>query len=366
MARLRASEGKRRKPSLRVSRNKTQLAIRLLAERDVLDRGFQFKPEQETVAIPLTRNLDPVDLAKIKDKIPDVVVGTEEFDAREYRPKTLEEYLSDKIPAETILQIPKSFDIVGDIAILELSPALESYEGRIAEAILEVHPNTNSVFAKDGSISGIERIRPLRHIAGENRTQTVHRESGCSFKVDLSTVFFSPRLSSEHQRIASQVGEGENVVDMFAGVGPFPILIAKTVKNVTVDAIDFNPEAVKLLAENVQLNKVASKVHVHSGDARDVVRTQLRGKMDRVIMNLPSSANEFISAACEALRASGGLIHYYTFSEGEHSEENACIEFRKAVEESNHKIERTFRTHKVREVAPMRWQVAVDARVIPQ
>lgn len=366
MGRLEASKEKRRKPSLRVSRNKTQLAIRLLAERDALDHGFQIKHDRETIAIPLTRNLDQVDLAKIKDKIPDMVVGTDEFAARENRPKTLEEYLSGNIPAGTILHVPKSFDIIGDIAILELGPELARYESRIAEAILEVHPNTNSVFAKAGSISGIERIRPLRHIAGENRTRTVHRESGCSFKVDLSTVFFSPRLSAEHQRIASQVGEGENVVDMFAGVGPFSILIAKTVKNVTVDAIDFNPEAAKLLAENVRLNKVASNVRVHSGDAQDVIRTQLKGKMDRVIMNHPSSASEFISAGCEALRASSGLIHYYTFSEGDRCEENACIEFRKGVEESNCKVEQIFRTRKVREVAPMRWQVVVDAGVIPQ
>ena len=366
MGRLQGSEGKRRRPSLRVSRNKTQLAIRLLGQKEALDRGFQLKPELETVALPLTRILDPVDLANIKVKIPDVVVGTDQFVARENRPKTLEEYLSGSIPAGIILQVPKSFDIVGDIAILELGPELVSFESRIAEAILEVHPNTKSVFAKAGSISGVERIRPLRQVAGENRTLTVHREYGCSFKVDLSTVFFSPRLSTEHKRVASQVSEGENVVDMFAGVGPFSILVARTVKNVKVDAIDFNPQAAKLLAENVRLNKVSSKVHVHSGDSRDVVRTQLKGKMDRVIMNHPSSGSEFIASGCEALRASGGTIHYYTFSGGEYCEENAGIEFRKAVEESNHKVGQIFRTHKVREVAPMRWQVAVDARVIPQ
>lgn len=366
MDRLEALEEKRRRPSLRVPRNKTQLAIRLLAERDALDLGFQLKQEQQAIAIPLARNLDPVDLAKVNEEIPDMVVGTDEFIVRKNRPKTLEESLSGSLPAGIILQVPKSFDIVGDIAILELGPELVSYESRIAEAIMEVHPNTKSVFAKAGSISGIERIRPLRHIAGEDRTQTVHRESGCSFKVDLSTVFFSPRLSTEHQRVASRVGEGESVVDMFAGVGPFSILIAKTIKNVTVDAIDFNPEAAKLLAENVRLNKVASKVRVHSGDARNVVRTQLKRKMDRVIMNHPSSAREFVSAGCEALREAGGIIHYYTFSEGEHCEENACIEFRNAVEESDHKVEQIFSTRNVREVAPMRWQVAVDARVIPQ
>ena len=349
-----------------MSRNKTQLAIRLLTEGNVLDRKFQIKAGRKIVAIPLTHSLDPAGLATIKDKIPGAAVGTDEFTPLENRPKTLGEFLSSSIPAGIILQLPKSFDIVGDIAILELGAEFATYESRIAEAILEVHPNTKSVFAKAGSVSGVERIRPLRHIAGENRTQTVHREHGCSFKVDLSKVFFSPRLSSEHLRVASQVREGENVADLFAGVGPFSVLIAKAVKDVRVDAVDINPEATKLLTENLRLNKVASKVQVHSGDARDVVPTQLEGKMDRVIMNHPSSAMEFVDTGCEALRPSGGVIHYYTFSEGEHCEESAGLELRKVVEKSKRRVEQILRTHKVREVAPMRWQVVVDAEVIRQ
>ena len=103
---------------------------------------------------------------------------------------------------------------------------------------MEVHPNVRAVFAKSGWVSGTERIMPLRYVAGENRTQTIHKEHGCSFKVDLSKVFFSPRLSSEHQRIAKLVDEGERVVDMFAGVGPFSILIAKGLSDVRVEAID--------------------------------------------------------------------------------------------------------------------------------
>src|SRR6266852_2812203 len=137
---------------------------------------------------------------------------------------------------------------------------------------MEVHPNVRAVFAKSGEVSGAERIMPLRYIAGENRTYTVHREHGCSFKVDLSKVFFSPRLSAEHQRIAHLVDKGERVVDMFTGVGPFAILIAKRVGDVRVEAIDANPQAIELVRENLRLNKVESKVHAHLGDARNIVR----------------------------------------------------------------------------------------------
>src|SRR5438552_14740080 len=145
-------------------------------------------------------------------------------------------------------------------------------------------------------------------------THTTHKTYGCLFGVDLSKAFFSPRLSTEHQRVVQMVEKGERVVDMFAGVGPFSILIAKKVGDVRVDAIDANPQAVELLQENVRANKVEEKVHVHLGNAREVIRKELTQIASRVIMNHPSASKEFIKAACDALRPSGGVIHYYTFT----------------------------------------------------
>src|SRR5437870_3131961 len=126
-------------------------------------------------------------------------------------------------------------------------------------------------------------MRPLRYIAVENRTHTIHKEYGCLFEVDLSKAFFSPRLSTEHQRVVQMVEKGERVVDMFAGVGPFSILIAKKVGDVRMDAIDANPQAIELLQENVRANKVEAKVHVHLGDAREVIRKELTQITSRVL-----------------------------------------------------------------------------------
>src|SRR5438309_10906401 len=155
----------------------------------------------------------------------------------------------------------------------------------MAGGIMEVHPNVRSVYAKSGEVSGAERIRPLRYIAGENRTHTIHKEYGCLFKVDLSKAFFSPRLSTEHQRVAQMVEEDERVIDMFAGVGPFSILIAKRLGDVRVEAIDANPQAIQLLRENARANKVESKVHANLGDAREVIQKELTQIASRVIMN---------------------------------------------------------------------------------
>jgi tRNA (guanine37-N1)-methyltransferase len=152
---------------------------------------------------------------------------------------------------------------------------------------------------------------------------------------------------------------------MFAGVGPFSILIAKRLEDVQVHAIDANPEAAKLIEENAGMNKVQDRINVWSGDARDVVKNNLLGVATRVIMNHPSQAIEFLEPACEALRRDGGIVHFYTFAEGTDSESKARKELAGALVNSGWKVERVVATRKVRGVAPMKWQVAVDARLVP-
>jgi len=317
------------------------------------------------ITLPLIRDPTEAEIDELQKLVPSASLGTEEFEPRNTNPRTLEEALATTVSADVLSRLPKSFDVVGDITILEPDPELTAYETIIAEAIMEVHPNVLSVFAKSGEVSGAGRIRPLRYIAGENRTHTIHKEYGCLFKVDLSKAFFSPRLSTEHQRVAQMVENGERVVDMFAGVGPFSILIAKKVGDVRVEAIDANPQAVELLQENVGSNKVESKVHAHLGNAQEVIRKELVQSASRVIMNHPSASKDFVREACDALRSSGGVIHYYTFA-GENWEADSRHEIEHGIKASSYVTERVLGIHRVREVAPMRWQVAVDLRVIPR
>jgi len=318
-----------------------ETAIKSLVKTEILDRNFFVKSEGQTLMLPLIRNPTRFEIDELRKLVPEASSGTEDFEPRTRHPRTLDGALAERISPSLLSSLPRSFDVVGDITVLQLDSDLAAYETSIAEAIMEVHPNVRAVFAKSGDVSGTERIRPLRHIAGENRTKTIHKEHGCFFRVDLSKVFFSPRLSTEHQRIAQKVDKGERVVDMFAGVGPFSILIAKRLDDVRVEAIDANPQAVELLRENF--------THVAS----------------RVIMNHPSASKDFIKEACEALHPTGGLIHYYTFA-GSNWEADSRNELERGVEESGYIAERVFGIHRVREVAPMKWQVAVDLRVVPR
>ena len=233
----------------------------------------------------------------------------------------------------------------------------------IGKAFLRVHKNVRTVLAKAGAVSGAYRLREFTVIAGEPSTETVHKESGCLFKVDVAKAYFSPRLSNEHNRIAALVREGETVVDLFAGVGPFAILIAKTHENVKVYAVDANPYAVDYMKTNVRLNRVMNKVHPQLGDARQITNEKLSGVADRVIMNLPEKAIEFVDVACRALKSSGGVIHFYSFVDVSSSIENKKRDFKEAVEKSGRKIEEFLSFRVVRETAPYEWQAVVDAQI---
>lgn len=350
--------------SFTVPQSAAELAIQSLVKSGILDRYFSVKSNDRAVVLPLSRKLTAAEMEDLLKLVPNATMGIEDFEPRTSHPRTLQEALEDRMPPGLLSKLPRSFDVVGDITVLEPDPELANYETRIAEAIMQVHPNVRAVFAKDGEVSGAERIRPLRHIAGDDRTLTIHKEYGCSFKVDLSKVFFSPRLSTEHLRIAEMVHKGERVIDMFAGVGPFSILTAKRLDDVRVEAIDVNPHAIELIRASARANKVESKVHVHLGDARDIIRDQLTQTASRIIMNHPSASKDFIKDACDALQPSGGIIHYYTFA-GENWEADSRSEVEYGVQSSNGVIEQVLGIRKVREIAPVKWQVAVDLRVLP-
>jgi tRNA (guanine37-N1)-methyltransferase len=343
-----------------------QTILRKLTETELLDHGFRLRTDSESVVIPMIRKLSAPEASRLSRLVPGLKFQENRFEKTTRPLRTLAAALSDHIPPELISEIPRSLDIVGDIAILETMPNLAQYEKVIAQGVMRFQPSVRAVFAKAGVVSGEDRVRPLRHLAGEQRTETIHHEFGCAFKLDLSKVFFSPRLSTEHERVAKQVGRGESVVDMFAGIGPFSVMIAKRQSSVEVNAIDSNDIAVKFIRENVRLNKVSERVHVHEGDAREIVKATLQRKATRVIMNHPSRSNEFLDAACSVLRESGGILHYYRFFGGRDWEAKIKTEFEEEVTRSGCRAVETPKVRQVREVGPMKWQIALDAHVVKE
>jgi tRNA (guanine37-N1)-methyltransferase len=262
-----------------------------------------------------------------------------------------------------VATIPQAFDIVGDIVIIDIPPQLKPYQNLIGEAILQTHRNIKTILAKAGNISGTYRIRDYTFIAGDHKTQTVHREFGCSYHVDVAKAYFSPRLSHEHERVASLVQAGEVVADLFAGVGPFSVLIGKRCSEAKVYAVDLNPDAVDLLKINVRVNRVDNRVFPFLADAREIAKGKLKGAADRVIMNLPETSIEFVDAACNAIKPTGGVVHFYGFVRQPDTAENLKQRFSKAVEENGRSVETFLYSRAVRETAPFESQIVLDAKV---
>jgi len=217
--------------------------------------------------------------------------------------KSLKSSLKDKLPQDKVGDIPTSFDVVGDIAVIKVPGSLENHKKMIGEELLKVQGNVNTVLHQSGPVSGEFRTRELEVIAGEEKTETTHREHGCSFKVDLDEVYFSPRLAHERNRISQKVSQGEVVTNMFAGVGCYSILSAVNSDPEKVYSIDKNAKAVEYMKENIRINKVSDKVIPVEADAAEVIEEHLRDVSDRIFMPLPEFAKDFLSDAVKSLKA---------------------------------------------------------------
>jgi tRNA (guanine37-N1)-methyltransferase len=205
----------------------------------------------------------------------------------------------------------------------------------------------------------------LEWVAGEKKTETVHKEFGCSFKVDLGKCYFSPRLSFERMRIAKLIQPNEVVVNMFAGVGCYSIIIAKHSCLEKIYSIDINPTAIQFLKENARLNRVEMRVLPILGDAKETIETRLQRIADRVIMPLPEKAYEYVETALQALKPNGGVIHYYDF---EHSakDENAIEKTGKKISEKLKTLGINFdilSSRIVRTTGPNWYQIALDIKI---
>jgi tRNA (guanine37-N1)-methyltransferase len=347
-----------------VPKNRGEQALILANKLKISDRELEIQKNTRFIYVPLIRQPSEKELTALKAQVPDFQLATYVFPERKQREKTLVEVLENQLPPHLLTSLPRALDIVGDIAIIEIPPELKAHESLIGEAILKTHKNIRTVLAKVGAVSGTYRLREFDIVAGEHRTNTVHKEYGCKYHVDVAKAYFSPRLSHEHKRVASLVQKDETVVDLFAGVGPFSVLIAKKHEDAKIYAVDVNPEAIEFLKRNIRLNRVENQIFSILGNARQVVRDKLFGVADRVIMNLPERAIEFVDAACRATKPAGGTVHFYGFIRLPDSLENMKLRFSEAVEKVGRKVDRFLFAKTIRETAPYEWQIVLDAKII--
>ena len=281
-----------------------------LKERGLLDPDLRPRTEGDTLLLPVTS--DPGDGARAR------------FSANPARP-----------------ELPRH-ELIGGIAIMQ------DYDPDAAERLLSSRPSLHTVLLAEGPVEGQYRVRRFTVLAGLPTTRTRLTEYSHRFDVDLSQAYFSPRLSTERQRVLGLVGGRERVLDMFAGVGPFAITLSARARRVL--ACDLNPAAVSLLIGNLRLNRCQNVLPLLCDAAR--LPRFLPTGFDRIVMNLPLSPASFLDQAFSLVRP-GGTIHLYALQSRD-GEMLSLLEGRVAAE---------VREHVVHTYSPSQWLAVYDIRV---
>jgi tRNA (guanine37-N1)-methyltransferase len=270
--------------------------------------------------------------------------------------KALESILTPQESDELI----SAFDQIGEIIIVRIPDSLLPKKKLIGETLLKEVKIVRSVFYQASPVEGDFRTRNLEILAGEDKTETEYKEFGCRFVVDVANAFFSPRLSTERERIANLIQDGQTMVNMFAGVGMFSIMAAKK-KKCTVYSLDINPIASKLCERNIELNKLAGNVISINGETSKIIDNQLENKADRTLMLLPERSDDFLDSAIKTTK-DGGIIHYYSHIHADKKSDAGKLSEEHYLEMTPVKSE-ILTSKIVRPVGPRYYQTVVDVKI---
>jgi len=320
---------------VRVPREDGEATRRALADADLIDRDAEIDEEEGFLYIPVS---DPGAVPTGYD------VVEHDVDRRE----------DQTLPGD-LLGVEPTYERLGEIAIIDEDDPERARE--VATAIADADLPLSTVINKRSAVKGTERVRDWEVLVGEG-TETVHREYGSTFALDVTKVYFSPRLATERHRVIEQVEPGERAFDMFAGVGPFAVPMA--IGGADVVGVDINPEAIAYLEENARRNGVSDRVTAIHGDVREVA-PDYAGWADRIVMNLPHSADDFLDAAV-TIAGEACTLHYYDIQPEEAPFEPGERAVRDTAESAGYDVTVEAR-HVVRSYSPREVNVCLDVRL---
>lgn len=236
---------------------------------------------------------------------------------------------------------------IGDILILD-----KNYSENNLKELSEIH-NVKTIMKID-HIQGTKR-EPVYKILYGSQTETVHKENGCLFKLDLAKVMWSKGNNNERLRIAKLVGDGETVIDMFAGIGYFTIPIGVHSNASRVTAIEINPNSYHFLCENIELNKLNNITPVLG----DCISETPKYKADRIIMGYVKTTHHYLKTAISSLNE-GGILHYHE-TVPEKLMKTRPLE--RIISQANGREVELLKINKIKKYAPGVEHVVTDVRI---
>lgn len=219
----------------------------------------------------------------------------------------IKKLLSNEIPSELICCLPDKWEKIGDVLTVKLNESLRKYQEKIGERYAEIL-HCKTVLNDVGGISGTYRKPKVEILYGSKNTETIHKENGIRYKLDLQKIMFSSGNMDERKRMANISNKNETVVDLFAGIGYFTIPMAVYSKPKKIFSCEINPIAYEYLCKNIVLNHVTSVVKPLLGDNRSMAPKNIA---DRVIMGYIDDTYRFLPTAIDRLKNGTGIIHYH-------------------------------------------------------
>ncbi len=276
------------------------------------------------------------------------------------KPTNLKEALKKKLSKKEFEFAPKSFDSFGNIAVIEIPRGLEKKKKLVGETLINLNKRFETVCSIESNHEGKYRVQKVKVIAGKKNLIADYKESGCSFKIPLGKVFFSPRLGAERLRIAQEIKKGEIVGAWFSGVGPYPIVFARNSKMEKAIAIELNPAAHKYALENAKLNKCEEKIDFVKGDVKKVYK-KFKKKFDKIAMPLPHTGYQFLEEAFYCIKSKGKIYFYEIVEKG-----NVALplsQIKDAAEKQKRKV-KIVNQRKVRQFSPTKEQMVFDIQLL--
>lgn len=308
---------------------------------------------------------------------------------------SLKDHLKEKIPEKELQEINRSFEVIGDIAIIEVPEGMEKWEKEIAESLMKVNKNIKVVLKKSGIHEGEFRTQSMDFVAGERRKETIYPENGIRLLLNVEDVYFSSKLGTERERLSKGVREGSRVLVMFSGCGPYTFNILRKQPDVKViDSIEINPKGHEYALRNLELNKNLLKkskrfkeeierlkekgeyisekemvkrlndevIHFYNGDVRDVIKKEIKDrKYDEIFMPLPKDAEHFLDCAF-AVGDKGCLVHMYDFVHENDFPHESERKVKLSAKEHGKEVE-IIETRKVGQYSPRKFRVCCDFRI---
>ena len=259
------------------------------------------------------------------------------------------------------------FEIIGHILIIRDNDNMETIT-EFARKKMREYPSIKTVALQRTKVSGWQRVRDLEYLFGDKNFETIYKEHGCVFKLNPKEVFFTERLSGERLRLSKIVSKNEIILNCFAGVGPFSIVIAKFNPSAIVHSVELNPRAYHYLVQNITLNKCDNNVYAYLGDAFQLVPKLFKNSVDRVLLPLPAVADKALLLGLSALRKSKGFIHWQVTERiNKNIDVNSVITKRIKQLLADSHVDVSYKIHRIRlirSIAPRIGHFAVDIEFV--